>query len=376
MNTLRNLAIGTAALAIASGSALADPAFLSTLLEPNHPITLNYHKVWADDIAAATDGEVSFEIFSGASLMPALSQMQGVADGLAQVAIHGAPYTPAELPVSNALGDMGFRLADEFVLAYAYTDFMMHEPVGYDEWRRNGVIFGGGFGNPVYYYLCRQDLSTLEDMAGKRVRTSGGGWARFSEAIGMTPVNIPSSEIYTGMERGALDCANADVTHLTSGATILDLTESVVMLPTSPAYISPGLIYNPAWWQGLTPDQRRIVFEATAHAMAQLQVAYAAKVDEVLAIAEEQGVKINQPSPELAAAREEWVANGIGGMADVARETYGIDDPEALYALFQTYIDKWQGLLGGIDRSDTAAVTALLQANLFDTLDPTTYGMD
>lgn len=335
-----------------------------------------YHQGWADEIAAASNGEITFEIFAGGGLMPALSQMQGVADGLAQVGLHGAPYTPAELPVSNALGDMGFLLADDFVLAFAYTDFMMHEKLGYDEWRGNRVIFGGGFANPVYYFLCREDLGTLEDMQGKRVRTSGGGWARFASAIGMTPVNLPSNEIYTGMERGALDCANADVTHLVSGATIMDLTESVVMLPTSPAYISPGLIYNVDWWQGLTDDQRRIVLDATADAMARLQVFYASETARVMELAESRGVKINQPDDALLAARQAWLDDGVGGMADVARDTYHVADPDALYARFQPYLDKWQGLLATTDRSDAAAVTALLRANLFDTIDPRTYGMD
>lgn len=366
----------SSSLALIAPTAIAEEAILSTFLEPNHIITQQMHLAWADDLKEATNGEVSFEVLVGGSLMPAQSHMRGAADGLAQAVIHGAPYTPSTLPVSNALGDMGFRKADAFVLAYAYTDFMMHEAVGYDEWRRNGVIFGAGFANPTYRFLCREDLRSLEDLRGKRVRTNGGGWARFAQSIGMVPVNLPSSEIYMGMDRGALDCASADPTHLTTGATILDITKSVVMVPLSPAYNSPGLIFNVDWWQSLSSEQRRTVFNQNARAMARLQITLDSEVERNIEQARTNGISINEPDAALNSALDFWVADGVGGMADVARDAYGIEDPDALFDLFQTYIDKWAKLMEGVNRKEEDALTELLKANLFDTLDPETYGMD
>lgn len=361
---------------LTSGAAFADRPALATFLEPNHVITLNYHQKFADELRASTNGEIDFELFVGGSLMPALSQMQGVSNGLAQAGIHATPYTPSELPKANAIGDMGFLVPDEIVLAYAYTDYMMHEQVGLDEWKGNGVVFGAGFANPTYYFLCNQDLRTLDDMQGKRVRTQGGAWARFVQSLGMVPVNIPSSEIYTGMERGALDCASADITHLIGGATILDLTKSVVLLPSQPAYGSPGLIFNRDWWQGLSAEQRRNVFDASAAAMAKIQVAFVAEVAKAIEAGKAKGIVFNEPDETLVAARDAFVADDVGRMSEVAADTYGVAEPTALQDRFKTYIDKWQGLLEGVDRTDEAALTALLKTNLFDTLDPNTYGVD
>lgn len=376
MRSIARFSFSVSSLCLFTDMAQAEKIALTTFLEPNHIITRTLHQAWADDLRTATDGEIDFEVFVGGTLMPALSQMRGIADGVALAGFHASPYTPSELPVSNALLDLGFRMADEFVLSYAFTDFMMHETVGLDEWQRNGVVYGANAANPTYYYLCRQDLSTPQDMKGKRVRTAGAGWARFADALGMVPVNIASSEIYTGLERGALDCANADLTHLISGATIMDLTQSVVMLATSPAFTNAGLIYDKEWWQGLTSDQRRKVLDANARAMARVQVHYAADVEAARAAAEAAGVRFNEPDPELLAQREQWVVEGIGGLDEVARNSFGIEDPDALFALFNTYVDKWTALMNGIDRTDEDALAALLKVNLFDGIDVETYGMN
>lgn len=68
---------------------------------------------------------------------------------------------------------------------------------------------------------------------------------------------------------------------------------------------------------------------------------------------------------------------GVGDMAGVARDTYRVEDPEALFALFRTYSDKWSGLLAQMpDRHDEAALVALIKTNLFDRIDVATYGME
>lgn len=361
---------------VLTGPTLAQEARLSTFVEPTHVVAANLEIGWAEQVREASDGRINIEVFTGGVLLPAGGTMAGVASGVAQIGMLPAAYSPSELPVANSVGDYGFRKPDHFVLAFAFTDFMMNEKVGYDDWRKNGVIFGAGFSTPEYYYICNKDLSTLADMQGKRVRLPGLGWSRFGEHIGMVPVAIPASEIYTGFERGALDCVSIDASALISGPTILPLTKSVVMLPTMPGYSSAGIFYNPDWWKSLTDDDRRLLLDQTARAMARTQIAYDAKAAEGLAQAEARGVKLNQPDEALKAALQTWVDDGVGGMAEIARDKHGIADPDALLTLFGTYVDKWDGLMQGVDRTDEDEVAALLEANLFDGIDVKTYGME
>lgn len=110
--------------------------------------------------------------------------------------------------------------------------------------------------------------------------------------------------------------------------------------------------------------------------MARVQIEFALQVDASVEAGKAKGIRFNEPEPALLALRDQWVADGIGDLAGLARDTYGIEDPEALFALFQTYIDKWSGLMEGVDRTDEDALTALVKTNLFDTIDTETYGVN
>lgn len=369
------------ALAATTALTLAFPAkaadyMLSTWLEPNHIITRHAHVEWADAVKAATNGEISFEVFVGGALIPAQSTMQGTADGVAQVGFHTATYTPSDLPVSNALADMGFTYPDAMVMSFAFGDFMMKEPAGYNDWRKNGVLFGGSYSTPIYHFICREEIRTLDDIKGKRIRMPGGGWARFGQYLGITSVNVPSNEIYTAFERGSVDCTCSDPTHLISGATLLEVAKSVTVLKMSPFYAGNTYAYNPAFWASLTPEQRRALFNESARAMARMQIGYDAEFDKAMQAARDKGLTIAEPDASLQGAYDTWVKEGVGGMADIAKTTHKIEDPEALYASFRPYIEKWAKLLDGVDRKNEEALTAVIRTNLFDPIDVATWGLD
>lgn len=378
MTSFKKLAVGAAT--VASLAALASGAqaqqMLSTWLEPNHIITIEGHQGWADLVREATNGEIDFEVFVGGALIPAKSTMQGTADGLAQVGFHTATYTPSDLPVSNALADMGFETPDAYVMSFAFGDFMMNDEAGYNDWRKNGVIFGGSYSTPIYYFICREEVKTLEDIKGKRVRMPGGGWARFGQEIGVVGVNVPSSEIYTAFERGSVDCTASDPTHLTSGATLKEVASSVTMLKMSPFYAGVTYAYNPSFWKGLSEEQRRTLFDQSAMAMARMQIAYDQQAEAAMEEAKASGIKLIEPDASLQKAYDDWVSNGVGGMAEIAKTTHGIENPEELYKRFRTYVEKWQGLLDGVDRHDEEAIAGLLRENLFDQIDVASYGVE
>lgn len=374
---MRSFKLSLIAAAVATAStASAEVYNLATWLEPNHIITQKAHVEWAEDVKARTDGAVEFEIFMAGSLVPARSTMQGTADGIAQVGFHTATYTPSDLPVANALADMGFVQPDAYVMSFSFADFMMNEEVGYQDWRRNGVIFGGGYSTPIYYFVCRGEQQSLADFRGKRVRMPGGGWARFGQELGIVSVNVPSSEIYTAFDRGSVDCTASDPTHLTSGATLMEVVHSVTTLTMSPFYAGVTWAYNPEFWKGLTPEQRRSIFDASAQAMVRMQVAYDQSAEESMALAVEKGIKVIEPSADLQQAYDDWVTAGMGGLRDIARDNHGIEDPDALFASFQVYIDKWTALLDGVDRHDEATLVQILRTELFDKIDVNSFGME
>ena len=64
-------------------------------------------------------------------------------------------------------------------------------------------------------------------------------------------------------------------------------------------------------------------------------------------------------------------------MVGVARDTYKLEDPEAVFASFEPYVEKWGTLVRGMtDRTDEEELTQLLLDNMFSDLDPSVYGMN
>lgn len=367
--------MAAAACAIATPS-LAEQYSIATFIGPTHIITRFQHLEFADNVREATGGEIDFEVFSGGSLMPAAGTLEGVSNGVAQASIMPPSYSPSSLPVLNAVSDLGWLKPDSFVLAFAYADYNFNEAMPIEDWKKNGVLYGGGHATPIYHLMCKGDRTTLEDLQGAKTRSAGASYARVMTDLGLTPVNLPFSEVYTGLERGALDCVGADLTAMVSGQSIGDLIDTVVLANFMPYFSSAGLMYDRDFWQSISDENRRHLLDQGALSMVRLQMGYAKEVDEALQWAKDNGKTVVEADPAFKEAVQAWVDGGLGGGAQIAKENFGIEDPEALFATFASYLEKWEGLLAGVDRKDEAALVAVLKENAFDPVDVTTYGMD
>lgn len=375
---LKTLLLATAAALSLAGVTQAETLRASTWLPSNDIHTIHSFNEWAEAVKANTSDAVTFEVFAGGSLMPAKTHLTGTGDGIAQVGFHASGYTPTDLSVANALSGMGFVEPDAMVLAYAFADFVMHEKIGYDDYAKHKVVPLAGFSTPVYQLICKDAaIRTLDDLKGKRIRFPGGQGAKLAEALGITTVNIPSIEIYTGLTQGQLDCTANDLTYLTGSQKLIEVSNSVTMVGLTPSFNSVMHVWQKDAWKALTDDQRRGVLDAYARAMARLQIDWDVKAAEALEEARKAGHEVIEPDASITDAIKAWVDAGVGDMAGVARETHRIEDPDALFATFKTYLDKWKGLIAGMEnRYDEAALIALTKANLFDTVDASKYGME
>lgn len=369
---------GAIAIAIgAAGTAHADNPRAATYLPDGNFQTNRGLIEFGAALDQATGGEIVFETFTGGVLLPARSLLSGIGDNVAQMGFHTTNYTPSDLPVIYALSGMGFVNPDPYVLGFAFTDWLMHEPEGLADYRRHGVIPVGGFSTAPYELICATDpIRSLDDIRGKKLRFPGGQAALLSDVLGFTTVSIPAPEMYQALQTGQIDCTAIYLTFLNVDMQLHEVADSITLMNLPPVFYDPLQLYNAEYWAGLTPEQRGIVFDLAADAMADVTLDFAAAVDEGIAFAEQQGIEVVRPDESLTGPISEWVTAGIGGM-EAAATGAGVDDPAALFANFQTYLEKWDGLIGGMnDRRDRDELVALIRANIFDDLDTETYGLN
>lgn len=369
------LALTAAAVLGASAAQAQQTIQASNWLAPAHILNEFTYQKWAADVAAATGGRLKIEVHSSGSLVPAPATMQGIRDGVAQVGIVYPGYTPSELPVNNVVNDLVFVSDDDFAAAFAYTELGFTHPQLQAEWTKNGGIFAGGYATPVYNFICVKPIRALADARGLKIRTAGGAQTNWVRAIGGVPVSVPIGDVYSGLERGSLDCTLSDPTNLDKGNKFWEVAKSVNRLPMG-VVIGANYVYNRDFWRKATPELRRTLLDTMAVGSARAQVAYHVGVNAAIEGSKQRGLEIIAPSADLTAKHAEFNKDFSAGLAKTSVETRKVADPSDLLKKFSELEAKWKGLLQGVDRTNADAVAAVLKQHLYGKIDEKTYGLN
>lgn len=370
---MKRLILGASLLTALPVMALADTYQATNWLAPAHILNEFSYQQFAKDVAAASNGDIEFEVYSSGSLVPAPTTMQAVGDGVAQLGIVYPPYNPSELPLNNTLNDQAFLARDMNASAFAYTELGLTNPRVMAEWNKASGIFTGGYSTPFYMFVCMNEIVSPKDVSGKKVRVAGTAQTQWIELLGGVPVSVPIADVYSGLERGSIDCTLTDATNLDKGNKFWEVAKTVNTLPQG-VVLGATYVFNKDFWTGLTADQRKLLLDNSAMGLARQQAAYTRGVDAALKGSVERGLKVSEPTQDL---KDAFAAFQQKVAADLPQRTMaerGIDDPTEVLAEFTRLEDKWMKLLENVDPTDADALAAVLKANLYDHLDPATFG--
>lgn len=340
-----------------------------------HPLTKFGYLDWAQDVETASGGTLKPKVFTGTVLLPPAAHLSGVTDGIAQVAYHAGTFTPKDLPRDNVLAQLGFVYSDYFVATFAITDMNMTDPEMLDQWRKHGVVYGGGYATVPYRLFCTTKVVTLADIKGKKLRMPGAAHSDWAKSVGAVPVNVPSSEMYNGLEKGQLDCASNGANELKTRS-LWEVSKQATMVELGVYWAGYQYGFNNEFWQSLSPEQRRTLLDTIAAAIVRTGIGYQAAADETVREAPSHGVTLHEPAADLTQSIQDFARAARANAISLGKEEFGLADPAALISRFEQRIEKWERLLAGIDRKDEAALTALLKAELYDKVDVGSYGLN
>lgn len=361
-------------MCIAPVAANAEDYTASTWFAPTHLLSHFPYMEWHESVAKATDGQISFEVYNGGALLPPKATMTGVADGVAEVGIVYPGYQPAQLPLNNVLIDVSFVSDNHYAAAFAYTEMVMTHPDVYAEWSENGVVVGPGFATAIYNFVCSSPVYNLEQAAGKKFRTAGAAQVDWVESIGGVAVSVPFSEVYTGLQRGSLDCALVDPTTLTVGPKLVEVASDVAEIPVG-IIIGASWVYNKSFWRDLPVEQRRILMDEMVLALARMEIGYEVQGNEGIEGSKAQGVNVAAPETDLANALTEFNTNFLSELPAAAAERFKIGAPNELVQEFLDRQNAWKQRLAVVDVQDQNAIIALLNEHIFSKIDVDSYGM-
>jgi TRAP-type C4-dicarboxylate transport system substrate-binding protein len=327
---------------------------------------------WAKILEKESNGSLKAKVFYGGVLAPPRASLTAVSDGLAEIGHIPAMYTPSDLPVSNLLHELSANFTDSLAMMAAITEYNFTNKELQDQYKKWNLIFGGAYSTPEYRIFCKDKVTTLDEMKGKKIRTLGAGSALLVKQMGDIPVNVPSSEMYSGLEKGILDCAANAVSDL-KARSLWDVSKHTTLISLGIFYVGPQWGIRTSFWEQLDAPARKALLKSFAFSTPLIYQEYQNSNATVMKEAAGHGVTFHEPSKQISEMISNFEINNIERAIAVGKEKNMVADPEKFVGDFINLYNKWVKLLVDVDRNDSEAVGQILMTNIYDKVDVNTY---
>lgn len=335
---------------------------------------------FAATVAKESGGSLTAKVFP-MSLLNMAETSAGLREGLADMGAVMSTYFTAEYPSTNLildasmlLGTMGDKARAVAGPAYsgAMAEFILTRcPECNAEFAAQNQVYTGGAGTPGYALNCTKPVATMDQLQGARLRIGGANWARWSQAVGATPVTMSGNEMLEALAQGVLDCiilSVPDVQNFGMGASVKHIT----MGAPGGVYVSSMSNMNKDTWAELTEAERTAVMKGVARATAIASWAYQQGEADVLAKVKAAGVEIHEADKAVQEATSAFVEKDMAGMVEAAKAK-GVARAAEMLDEFKPILAKWVDLTQGIDSADKLA--DLYWSELYSKVDVAKHGL-
>ena len=142
-------------------------------------------------------------------------------------------------------------------------------------------------------------INSLDDIKGLTIRVVDANGSSFFEALGATPVQMPWGEVVPSLAAGTIKGVTTSSSSGVDGA-FWEFTKHMSTFNWQAS--SNAVMVNLDAWNALEPETRAAIEATAARMEGQFWLNSKAEDAKKLAILQEHGIEITQPSPELRAA--------------------------------------------------------------------------
>ncbi|MBE2997910.1 C4-dicarboxylate ABC transporter substrate-binding protein [Nocardiopsis sp. HNM0947] len=324
------------------------PIHLTTQI-PSSPGDLNtLHLVeYAEALHEWSGGTITLDIAWGNAVADPDDAPLALSDGRLDLDMVYPVYEPSRYPANGAaLAATGFLgqqdpVAGSLQAAGGYLEVLMDDTEFMTETEEEGykllLPWAPASSSGL---LCNRPLTGLDDLRGAQVRVGGSAFARQAEALGMTPVSMPYSEIYQGLQRGTLDCVLQSRWAAVSLGLVPLAPNYTVHADTGFARLHYGVGFGLAQWEELPLVAQQLVYDRLDVYIGEM---YEQAIWGGMALAAEQepgtGGEVAELAPDAREALEEINAQ----LREEARAESGVD--AALTEEVEAALDRWRGIV-------------------------------
>lgn len=284
------------ALGLGVSTALAETAWDMSVVWPEGNFHTQNALAFAEAVKEETEGEVVITVHSGGALgIKGPEGMAAVRDGLVPIADILLNQQVGEAPILGieTLPYLAPTMPDLALLHKFYRPKL--EEVA--ESMNQKLLYMVPW--PGQAVFAPNPINSLDDIKGLTIRVVDANGSSFFEALGATPVQMPWGEVVPSLAAGTIKGVTTSSSSGVDGA-FWEFTKHMSTFNWQAS--SNAVMVNLDAWNALEPETRAAIEATAARMEGQFWLNSKAEDAKKLAILQEHGIEITQPSPELRAA--------------------------------------------------------------------------
>ncbi len=326
--------LGAAAIAFAASvphATIAEELSVANFVPPQHHTNAVLFKWFADEVAERSGGSMTVRVYPAGQLGAGpVQQYKRAVEGVADITFGLQAYTPAIFPRSMLIIPPGkARTAKEATerLQAVYDEHLAEE---YKDVKLLGIFTTAG-----NVWAATSDVSTLGGLQGAKMVPYAAMTTPIVEALGAVPVQMPVTEMYTGLSTATIDATTATYNNITAPWNFWDVASHLVSnVPVQHAVFFVAM--NKERYEGLTDEHRAIIDDLAGETFslqgaARFDGADAKSLEIIQTAAQMANVEQIEVSAEARAEMDAAVAEGVE-VIFAHYEARGITNEREVYA--------------------------------------------
>jgi len=262
-----------------------------------------------------TKGRVEVQIFPNRALGNERDMIEGLLLGTVHITVPSNAVMAGFVPETKVF-DLPFLFQDRKHM-YAAMDGRVSQDLGEKMQAKDFRLLAYYEAGIRHIMTNRKSITKFDDLKGLKIRTMENPVHLDAfRAMGASPLPMAYGEVYTALQQGVIDGAEAANTNY-EAQKFYEVAPNWAMVAWTT--LISDMIMGEKFFQSLPPDVQKAIIQAAQESAKVEREAYAKSEDVALAALKAKGVKITSPDPEPFRKAAQAVYAKFGGPEDQAR---------------------------------------------------------
>jgi len=235
---------------------IADQLTVANFTPPQHHTNTVLFEWFGRELEERSGGELTLQVFPAGQLGAGpVQQYRRAVEGVADITFGLQAYTPTLFPRTMMIIPPGAHTTAESstrALLRVYDEYLAAE---YEDTYVLGLFTVAGNA-----WASTRDVSTMAGLEGAKLVPYAAMTTPIVEALGAVPVQMPVTEMYTGLSTGTIDAAYAGFSNMTPPWNFWDVSDYFVEnIPVQFAVFF--VVMNRERYEGLSAEHQAIIDE-------------------------------------------------------------------------------------------------------------------